>query len=81
MSSVKEAPAEQMVFEVALEFPASLSQPAGAPGHIKLLSFYRIFVKTGSLFGQITLWCYEANSQGANKKTGGHGSLMDKMDQ
>lgn len=51
MSSVKEAPAEQMVFEVALEFPASLSQPAGAPGHIKLLSFYRIFVKTGSLFG------------------------------
>lgn len=44
MNSVKEAPTEQMVFKLALEFSALLSQPTGTPWRIKLLSFYLVFV-------------------------------------
>lgn len=43
-SIVKEAPAEQMVFKLALEFSVLLSQPPGTPWHIKLLSFDLVFV-------------------------------------
>lgn len=54
ISAVKEAPAEQMVLLLALESSALLSRPTGTAWHIKLLSFYLVFVWTGSLFGLIT---------------------------
>lgn len=65
MNSVKEAPAEQMVLKLALEFSLMLSQPTGTAWHIKPLSFYLVMLQTGSLFGQITQWVYEAKSHPA----------------
>lgn len=55
ISSVKKAPAEQMVVAHALEFLALLSQPSGTLGYIELFSFYFICMET-----EVDIWAHYA---------------------